>query len=248
MIHDPDKIRLGKHLGVVQDPRTIRFGQFLAPAAQLPPIPRTVGITNKVKDWPMYLNDIEATCTCASSGHRLLGDSTREGHPVKVSDKDVQAAYNRVNGGRDNGAYMLDVANLLRTTGIAGHKVAGFMKVDIRDWDHVKLGMRLFGGIWLGIALPISAQGQSEWLKVGDGTGDSAPGSWGGHAVWAGWVEDLKMSCVTWGQKKAMSRAFVQTYVDEAYLLIDPAWLGKDAKSPQGFNLAQLQGYLKELS
>ncbi|HYB25349.1 MAG TPA: hypothetical protein VEF89_01915 [Solirubrobacteraceae bacterium] len=36
----------------------------------------------------------------------------------------------------------------------------------------------------IGIALPVTAQGQTEWTVVGDGkTGNSAPGSWGGHGI-----------------------------------------------------------------
>jgi hypothetical protein len=245
LLHDPTAVRLGKHLGVVEDPRTALFKRYLARAAALPAVPKTVAVTNKVPAYPMFGNDRYGDCTCASRGHALLADSTRGGSPVQVTDADVLALYAKVNGGRDEGAYMLDVLNELRRSGLGGHTIGAFVKADLRNWDHIKLGMRLFGGLYLGVALPVTAQRQAVWTVEGDAkTGDSAPGSWGGHAIWVGWATDSSASCVTWAEKKKMTRQFVQTYGDEAYFVIAPEWLGPDAKSPQGFNTAQLEADL----
>jgi hypothetical protein len=241
LVHDPETVRLGKHRGVVIDPRTLQFAKYAAAPAALPPIPKTVAVTTKVPLYPMFGNDRYGDCTCASTAHGMLARSTREGHPVTLTDSDVLDLYARVNGGYDQGAYMLDVLNELRNVGIAGHKIGAFVKLDLSKWDHIKLAVKLFGGVYLGAALPIAAQYQTKWVVPKTGTtGDGAPGSWGGHAIEILWATDSSVKFPTWTEIKTASKEWVQTYGDEAYAVLDPLWFGDDPHSPQGFDLEQL--------
>lgn len=242
LVHDPQTVRLGKHRGVVEDPRTLMFSTYAARKAALPPIPKTVTVTSKVPLYPMWGNDQFGDCTCASTAHGMLARSTREGHPVTLTDSDVLDLYARVNGGYDQGAYMLDVLNEVRNVGLAGHKIGAFVKLNLKNWDHVKLAVKLFGGVYLGAALPIAAQYQTKWVVPAEGlTGDGEPGSWGGHAVEILWATDSSVKFPTWTEIKTASKEWVQTYGDEAYAVIDTLWLGADEKSPQGFNMDALR-------
>lgn len=249
---DLSQMRLGKRRGVVGDPRTLRMASY-APRALALRAPRGVAVTNRVAAWPMHANDRMNDCTCAAMGHGLLARSAREGHPVRATDAEVLELYSRVNGGRDEGAYMLDVLNEARRLGLGGRTIGAFVRVDLSDWAEVKLACWLFGGVYLGLALPVAAQRQARWrtptvTEQRAGAPGFEPGSWGGHAVEVLWMSDASAACVTWARRQPMTRGFVQRYGDEAWAVLSPEWLDpRTGRSPQGFDVEQLRADLAAL-
>jgi hypothetical protein len=182
------------------------------------------------------------------------------------TDAETLAAYSAVSGyvpgdpSTDNGAVMLDVLNYWRNTGIGGHKILGYVAVDWKNQTEVEQAMLLFGNVYLGVGLPISAQnpptgvnGNPVWEVPSEGPrGDGAPGSWGGHAIpIVAWGIDPKgnkgAEVVSWGQIFDMTWDFLSTYGDEAYAIVSSDWIEKSGLAPNQFNLAQLQADLKLL-
>lgn len=254
----PDQLHLGKRRGVVHDPRTLRFATYAKKAELRRAVPRRVNHSRAVQGgFPLFANDRYGDCTCASQGHRiLLQERNSRQQEIKVTDQDVLAVYAAVTGfdpsrpETDNGAYLLDVLNYLRKNGLGRekdgtpHTLSAFVKLDHGRLDEVRLASWMFGGLYLGVLLPISAQQQDIW-DVTD-TKDSEPGSWGGHAIWMTGYDTRHVHFVTWGEHRKMTWKFFAGYVDEAYATISEDFL-RAGKTARGFNVDALNGYLAEL-
>ena len=102
----------------------------------------------------------------------------------------------------------------------------------------------IFGGLYIGLQLPLSAQYQETWDWNGSLTGDDRPGSWGGHAVDVVRYGAAGLTVVTWGSLKAMTWSFWDRYCDEAYCILSRDFLDGD-RAPNGFDLAALRADLE---
>ena len=236
-------VKLGKHPPRV-DVRTLRFGSYVNLAA-LPLIPATLDLTKGVPKWPMYSNDTIGDCTCAAAGHMIEVWTEESRHKATtISDLSVLAAFDKIKvvdpATGEAGANELDVLNLWRKTGIGNHKIAAFASLAPHDHSNVQAAAFLFGGVYIGLALPKSAQGQCSGQYSGNVAGPNKPGSWGGHAVNVVGYDANGVTVVTWGATLNASWDFWNHYVDEAYCIISPDFLS-NGKSPQGFNMVALQ-------
>lgn len=250
---------LGKKLGVVHDRRTLSVRALVdAPAVK---VPHAHDIAHTVEEFPVFLNEELGDCGLASNGHRVIGQERSAGqHDLPVTDADVLAAYEAVGGYRpghpetDNGVYLLDVCNYLRKTGMgrqrdgSPHTITGFAKVDPTNHDEVRLASYVFGGLYIGAALPVAAQDQvgQLWQLTGDEHADKF-GSWGGHAMWAPAYDVQGVGVVTWGRRQRATWEWWDTYVDEAYALVSPDFMRRGGKTPQGFNADALARFLETL-
>jgi hypothetical protein len=253
--------KLGKKLGRVEDPRTLQVNSIVSLAALT--IPKSWGIGHGHPTIPMFANDRYGDCTFASSGHRIITQerAARQGTETQLTDDDIIKGYAAVTGfdpatgANDNGAYMLDVANYLRKTGLgkqrdgSPHTVAAFAEVARRE-EWARAAAVVFGGLWLGVWLPISAQSQEVWDVPADGpTGDGQPGSWGGHAIYASGYDAGGLWFYTWGELRKMTWHFFKVYCDEAFVFISQDYLYRARQTtPRGFSVSALEDYLKELS
>jgi len=104
----------------------------------------------------------------------------------------------------------------------------------------------LFGGVYIGLALPVTAQSQDVWDVVPKGGVNARKGSWGGHCVFVPKYDAHGFTCITWGGLKTMTVAFWKKYCDEAHTLFGHDWL-TDKGSPAGFDQTQLQADLKAI-
>ena len=48
----------------------------------------------------------------------------------------------------------------------------------------IRQSIALFGGVYIGLALPLTAQNQDVWDVVPNGGANAEEGSWGGHCVY----------------------------------------------------------------
>ena len=132
--------------------------------------------------------------------------------------------------------------------------------------DMVRQSVALFGGVYIGVELPLRAQDQDIWDVPAKLTRADAAGSWGGHAIFvAGYdtgngnskpengnpaanvpspVSNFGLTCISWGQPKKMTWAWFARYCSEAYALISPDWLTAAGVSPGGLNSAALEADL----
>jgi len=239
MIH-----KLGK-LAVRHDPRTLRLAKYLPDV--LPAFPPTCDWSSKVPAWNMLANDSVGDCTCASAGHMLMAWTANDSTEFVPTDSQIISAYSDITGydpktgTNDNGAVELDVLNYWRKKGIAGKKIQAYVKLEPGP-DHLKAACWLFGGVYIGVSLPVEAQNQTVW----DVTPGEKPGSWGGHAVPVVDYNSTGPVVITWGEKKQMTWPAYNSWCDEAYAVLSLDWTGPDNLTPNGFDLVQLISDLRE--
>jgi hypothetical protein len=143
---------------------------------------------------------------------------------------------------------LLDVLKYWRNTGIAGHKILAFAAPEPGNKDHIRAALDLFGGLYVGLDLPISAQNQMVWSVPPYGPrGPGAPGSWGGHCVVLEAYDSQGLTVISWGQKKRMTWGFFMVYCDESFAVLSQDWVKPGFRSPEGFALAQLQADLQAI-
>jgi len=238
--------RLGK-LAPRVDVRTLSLSRYVD-RAQLPAPPTTLDLTAHVGEWPMYGNDRIGDCTTAAAGHMIEAWTAQaRGTAVEVSERAVLDAFDRVKlvdpltG--EEGAVELDVLRDWRTHGVGGHRIGAFARVSVHDQGLVRAAAWLFGGLYIGLQLPLSAREQDTWDWRGSLSGPDRPGSWGGHAVDVVRYHDGGVTVVTWGSLKEMTWAFWDRYCDEAYCLLSGDFLVGD-HAPNGFDLDALRADL----
>src|SRR5437868_3075365 len=194
--------KLGK-LPVRTDVRTLRLARYVD-LMQLPPPPPALDLADRVAEWPMYANDRLGDCTTAAAGHMIEAWSAEaRGHATEIPESVVVAAFERVKvvdpRTGEEGAYELDVLKYWRAQGIGRHRIGAFARVATHDTPLVRTGAWLFGGLFIGLALPLTARGQTVWDWTGSLAGPALPGSWGGHAVDVVGYDRDGLTVVTWG-------------------------------------------------
>lgn len=240
-------LRLGK-MHPKFDNRTLRMSRYLE-TRKRPKIPMTHTLSKKTllafPDLGQMMNDRLGCCTIAGIGHSFQGWSVYGKSPWRPEDVDIVAAYNAINGGTDNGAFMLDALNHARRVGVGGNRIYAYVAIDPRNRAQVRTGHFLFGGLYFGAGLPVNAQGQKIWdLVPGNG---SEPWSWGGHAMNVFDYGKLGLTVVTWGQLQKVTWAWWDRYVDECYAILEEDYVGSDRRSPQGFSLKKLAEDLRAI-
>lgn len=130
-----------------------------------------------------------------------------------------------------------------RKHGLAGRKLLAFADPKPTNLDEVRQAISLFGGVYIGLALPVEAQTQDVW----DMAAGMTAGSWGGHCVFVPKYDADSFTCVTWGALKRMTVPFWNACCDEAHALFGQDWLGAKG-SPAGFDQAQLEADLAEVA
>jgi hypothetical protein len=234
------------------DPRTLQMANYL----RLPDVPAARDWTSKVSpSWGMMLNDELGDCTCAALGHIIQAWTSNEGpKELTLPDAAILKAYEAVGHYKpgqpntDQGAVELDVLKYARKTGVGGVKFDAFVALEPRNHQHIQAAVDLFGGSYIGLALPTSAQKQQVWsVPPGGPSGVGAPGSWGGHAVVVEAYDAHGLTCITWGAKKRMTWSFWDAYCDEAYAILCEIWAPEKKVSPSGFDMAALEADLKSV-
>jgi hypothetical protein len=249
---------LGKKRPVF-DSRTLDISNYMAakeiPA--LPPVPSTRYWMNADQVWPMFLNDVEGCCTISALGHQIMTWTKDTTGLIVLADSAIQTAYSAVGGyvpgnpATDNGATMLSALKYFKKTGIGGHKCGPYIGISKQmpmggPLPELLQAIDLFGGVYFGLALPVSAQAQvgphAEWqVPVNGPVGQGQPGSWGGHAIVGVDYCEFGVVCPTWNMQMLLSWNFLATYCDEAWVILSPDWMKNDKLAPSGFNYTQLQ-------
>jgi hypothetical protein len=245
-MQDHTKVKLGRK-AIKTDSRTLKLAKYLTPA--LPPPPPAKDWTNGITGWGMMLNDQLGDCTIAGAAHAVQVWTANSGKIATVPDATIEKTYEQWDGyvpgqpNTDNGGVELDVLNDWQKGGFAGHKLVAFADPQFTNLDQIRQSIALFGGVYIGLGLPLTAQTQDVWDVVPKGGAKAKPNSWGGHCVFVPKYDQKTFTCITWGQLKTMTVAFWQKYCDEAHTLLGQDWLAKKV-SPAGFNQAQLMADL----
>lgn len=229
------------------DARTLSFRRYMA--AGLPPAPPLVDWADAVTTIDEYRNNEIGDCALASTAHMIATWEANNGRQIAPSLADVERAYGDVGGyvegdpsTWDNGADMLSVANYWRRTGIGGHRIRAFLRLDSRDVEQVKLASWLFGPLYVGASLPLRAQEQrSVWILPSARNASDRVGSWGGHAMACPRFDRSGGTFFTWGGRQNFDWAWWTEYVDEAYCALSDDWIGNAGDAPNGFDFDALE-------
>ena len=246
---DHTKMKLGRR-AIRHDPRTLQLARYMK---ALPPPPPAVDWTKGITAFGMMLNDALGDCTIAGCGHAVQIWTANLGAEITVPDPTVEQFYEEWDGydpadpSTDQGGVELDVLNSWRQGGFAGHILTGFADPHPANLEAVRQAISLFGGVYIGLSLPVTAQNQAVW-DAGDPTDpNAAAGSWGGHCVFVPKYDQNGFTCITWGGLQQMTTAFWMEYCDEAHALLSKDWLGAKG-SPAGLDLGQLEADLQQVT
>jgi hypothetical protein len=237
---------LGK-LPVRTDVRTLSLGKYVDPGL-LPSPPAAFDETTGVGSWPMYANDRIGDCTTAAAAHMIEAwTAAGRGRAVELPERAVLDAFDQVKRidpfSGEEGAVELDVLRFWRKTGIGGHRIGAYARVAVHDQRLVQTATWLFGGLYIGLQMPLIAQVQPVWDWTGSLAGPALPGSWGGHAVDVVRYDRNGLTVVTWGRLQELTWSFWARYCDEAYCILSDDFL-KHGNAPNGFDLAALEADL----
>ncbi len=285
MAIDHSHLHLGKRPRR-HDARTLKLARYLTSA--LPPAPSSVDYTRGVTDWGMMLNDQLGDCIIADGpGHatqvwtlNATGTMVTPPDSLILDTYEKWCGYNPADPTTDQGGVELNVLNDWRQQGFAGQTLDAYAAIDagVRDTGNgsgdanshslspksIAQAIWLFGGAYIGVELPITAQDQDIWDVPANPGPNDEPGSWGGHAVYlvaydfrdsGSSPSDLGLrtsdpghsflTCITWGQLKKMTWAWFEKYCTEAYALVSKDWIKATGLSPSGFDAATLEADLK---
>jgi len=236
------------------DPRTLNFANYIDHGA-LHEIPTKVDLTLKKKTpWRRMGNWTANDCTCAAAGHMIecwTANATREDIVLTREVMEVYIAlsgFNPETHANDDGLYYHDVLKYWRKNGIGGHKIKAYTTVNHKDPKLVRAAIHLFGGGYVGFDLPETICHKQTWEVVSrELTGDSAIGSFGGHAVNVVGYDDDYVYCISWGKVKRMTWEFVDTYCYVFYAVISEDFFNA-GHSPRGLDLSTLEEDLLNIS
>ncbi len=242
--------KLGRK-AIKTDSRTLKLGKYLTPCLTPPPL--SADWTKGISSWGVMLNDTLGDCTIAGCGHAVQVWTANTGNEITLPNTTIEKYYEKWDGYKpgdpstDTGGIELDVLNNWKKHSFARHKLMAFADPKPSDLTEIRQAIALFGGVYIGLALPITAQNQDVWDVVPNGGADAQPGSWGGHCVFVPKYDEKGFTCITWGAPKIMTLAFWNAYCDEAHTLLSPDWIAAKG-SPSGFNQAQLLADLEAIA
>lgn len=238
--------RLG-HLREQPDPRNLQLHHYLLDTSILPRNPdyrtsRLGGFGDSVGSWGMMGNDTLGDCTIAALGHAVqTWSKINTGTVHTPSDADVKTLYwetgdppaatGSAHGPTDTGRAGSDVMKYITANGLFGDDVNYYFEI-INSRKVFEYAIKVFGGFYLGLLLPLSAQAQDDneetWTVLGSGSRSSKPGGWGAHAVWCYDYSPYYLWCVSWGAIRVMSWSFVRKYFMAPSFVVATDWFPPD--------------------
>lgn len=245
-IHDHPHLKLGAVLGSgKRDKKTISLDQFIK--ADIAQAPASYDFDKHRKPFAAHMwgNDSYGDCEIAGRCNylvRLERVETRSTPPLV--DQDAVDGYKAMTGcespgdNNDTGLTSIDNLNAWRhgwpiskvwksksQPSERDFSIFAYGEVDHKNTSLVRLASYLFHGILIGADLPVTVQSQFEnhqvWDVVPNGGNDSEPGSWGGHCMYGKAYDRDHMKLLTWKEEVVVTNEWWDTYVDEAFCVID---------------------------
>jgi hypothetical protein len=181
----------------------------------------------------MGANDRLGDCVVVGEANYSILASNMAGQSCQIGDQDCVRRYSQLGGydpatgANDNGLVEVDALDDWRHDPFAGVALLGYASIDVHDDFLLRHAIRLFAALYVGLALPTTAQAQEgqDWDVV-PGT---VAGSWGGHCVivprydWRGSTK--RWWDATWAYYQPMTQSFWRTCGDEAYAPLPTVWL-----------------------
>lgn len=237
---------------------TPAFGDFLEKAASWPAVAaQGWEYAIAVNGLEMLGNDRYGDCAQAGAMHLIQAQTANAGAPLHGTLEQTLALYTALTGfspadpATDQGTDLLSLLEYWKGTGIevtgaqgntVTHRILGWAALDLTSIAQMRYASYIFGGTYLGIQCPRSAlEDMSNWTyKAGSPIegGHCIPGlgqgGAGGHVA-------------SWGRAIPYTWEFALKYLDEGYVVVSPAWVEAQGKSPSGLDLNGLLAAMKTL-
>jgi hypothetical protein len=197
-------------------------------------------------------NDKFGDCVIAGAANLIAATDTEvhESSPAIPTADQAISQYKEITGcvqpgdDHDSGCVEADVLALWHRSGLfGGTKIAGYAPVEPSNLIAVHQTVAFYGGAYIGVQLPESAQQQfaagEPWTVV--------PGSpiVGGHCVLIVGYTPTEALVYTWQKVIEVSYPWLASFMDECWATIQPAFV--EAGGGPVLNLAALQADLSRL-
>lgn len=192
-----------------------------------------------LKNWGMLGNDTAGDCTIAGAAHLIKADNLEMAQQDRMpTTGQCLKQYFTLSDGQDSGLAMANVLQTWRTTGLFSHnKVQAYAPVPVNSLDNLHSAIAFYGGAYIGIALPQSAEDQfgagQPWTVV-----PNSPNI-GGHCIVLVGYDQTYAYAITWGKLIQVAYPFLARYMDEAWAVISQE-LFKAKKDNLGLDLPTL--------
>ena len=207
----------------------------------LPTPPASVPVPDA--QYPMDGNDTYGDCTIAGVAHLLAAwDAEAKQSDTVPGQYEIIEEYLSLTGGQDTGLDENTVLSTWQRSGLFGNLIAAYAPVTPTNLLALHQAIAFYGGCYLGIQCPQSAQEQFQanepWTYVEGSPID------GGHCVVAlGYQPDGSLLCATWGGIATLTPGFLAHFLEEAWCVLPQQFV--EAKGDSlGIDLATLQADL----
>ena len=238
------------------------FGTYFK-APDSPPVPTRFGRPWLIKPgaWGTLGNDDVGDCVWAGAAHETMMFSADVGGSVDFNTAGVLSDYSAVTGyvvgddATDQGTDMRDAAVYRQKTGIVDssgqrHKVDVYADIRTADLNQLALATYLLGAVGVGVMFTDVAMAQFNNGDVWDIKSRMKEAkNLGGHYIpCIGRNSANNFLFVSWGRLQAATPAWVRHQMDSGIAYLSRERLSAQGLSPQGFNLAQLNDDLAQIT
>jgi hypothetical protein len=237
----------------IHDPRLLKLDRYMVKMPEPPPATNWQSVIKG--QWGMFANDVIGNCTIAGAAHLKMAWTANAHHPFVPSTKQVIAEYSRlsgydpVTGEHDDGLMLSTVLKWWRKRGLFGSKIGAYGAVSSRNLKAIKNAIHWFGGVYIGVDMPLAWQGKAQWRVPSNGMyGDGLPGSWGGHCCESGRYDSSHIWPVTWGTEIPADWGVAPIYFGQVVAIVSEDFLEDDNRTPDEFDLTQLRADLKAVT
>ena len=202
-------------------------------------------------------NDQYGDCAEAGAMHFIQVETANAGNPLHATIQQTLDLYSELTGfnpndpNTDQGTDLITVLQYWKNTGIkvtdhqgriVTHKILGWASMDLSSVAQMRYANDIFGGTYLGIRCPQSAEDDtSNWIyKAGSPI-------IGGHCVNGAGQGGAGGHIVSWGMSIPYNWSFMLNYLDEGYAIVSESWLNSQGESPSGLDLNGLLAAMKAL-
>ncbi|HJZ73307.1 MAG TPA: hypothetical protein VKE51_16300 [Vicinamibacterales bacterium] len=263
--------KLGKK-PATYDSRDLLFAKYRT-SEPLPSHPKHFGHEKLVaaQGWQMLGNGPDNTvapgftgagdCVFAGGDHETMLWTIEGGQPATFTGANAIHDYSAVTGYNphapvdpngenptDQGTNVRDALKYRQKTGLIDakgtrHRIGAYVALEVGNLNQLLEALYLFGIVGIGIEFPESAMDQFDQGKPWSVVAGAKIA--GGHYIPLVAYRQM-LECVTWGRIQKVTSSFYSKYCDEAWAILSPEMLAS-GKSPEGFDLAQLQSDLNAL-
>lgn len=210
---------------------------------KLPAPPASVAVP--AASYPIDGNATYGDCTMAGVAHLIAAWNVEVKEADKIPDEAaVVKEYFTLTGDKDSGLAEADVLATWRNSGLFGEKIAAYAPVNPKDILAIHQAIAFYGGCYLGIECPRSAQEQ--FAAKQPWTYDPNSPIDGGHCIVALGFNEQGVECATWGGIALVTYPFLAHFLDEAWAILSNE-LVQAEKDSLGISLEALEADLDKV-